>query len=399
MQINPTRRKYSELTDFSAKATAEYNRLRAERDFCLKFMDFHRKIYSTSKANTNFHSNIVCDIERMVWKSKGISKGITVKFNVTKDVSKPFNTKSMFFIELALYPKNRIAIPIVKNGSWQRYDSLLKNGWVCKTYGLTSNLQIVAYLSKPDEVLARQRNVLGVDVNSKCFAISVISPEGKILHQSYLGKDIWVRRKHIFERKSILQSHEDKDVSGFARKLLGKTKRKEHDFIANRIGEVVRDITNLAIQYDAEIAIENLKRFSPKGKKFNREVMRIPFFTFKHNLIARCFDKHITLDIVDSWHTSKWCTRCGAVGKGHNPSNYSLFKCKCGLVVNSDRKASVAVAVKSLLERRSHSSNQTDFYQISNRRVSINGLVHSDDVVNEVAVQHISQPIMEYHNL
>ena len=272
----------------------------------------------------------------------------------------------------------------------------LKNGWICKTYGLTSDLQIVAYLSKPEEVPIRQRNMLGVDVNSKCFAISVVSPEGKILHQSYLGKDIWVRRKRIFERKSILQSHKDKG-SGYARKLLGKTKRNEHNFVANRIGEVVRDITNLAIQYDADIAIEKLKRFSSKGKKFNREVMRIPFYTFKKNLIARCFDKHITLDIVDSWHTSKWCSHCGAVGKGHSSSNYSLFNCRCGQVVNSDRKASLAVAVKSLLERRDTSNRKP--FQISNRRVSINGLVHSDDVVNEVAVQHISQPMLEYHAL
>ena len=359
-------------------------------------MDFHRKVYSTSKSITSFNVQIICEIERSVWRSKDISKGITVKFNVPRNC-KSFSTKSMSFVKLGIYPRNTIAIPIIKNGNWQRYGALLNKGWICKTYGLTSDLQIVAYLSKPDEVLARQRNVLGVDVNSKCFAISVVSPEGKVLRQGYLGKDIWVRRKHIFERKSVLQSHKDNDGSGFARKLLGKTKRKEHDFVANRIGEVVRDITNLAIQYNADIAIENLKKFSPKGKKFNREVMRIPFFTFKQNLIARCFDKHITLDIVDSWHTSKWCTHCGAVGKGHSPSNYSLFKCKCGQIVNSDRKASVAVAVKSLLERRD-TLNQKPF-QISNRRVSINGLVRSDDVVNEVVVQHISQPIMEYHTL
>jgi len=68
-------------------------------------------------------------------------------------------------------------------------------------------------------------------------------------------------------------------------------------------------------------------------------VMRIPFYAFRRNLEARCFDKGITLNIADSWHTSKWCSRCGAVGKSHDAANYSLFGCKCGLVVNSDRKA------------------------------------------------------------
>src|SRR5271157_5896771 len=82
LQINPTKRKYAELIGFSEKATAEYNRLRAERDFCSKFMDFHRKVYSTSKSITAFNVQVICEIERSVWRSKGISKGITVKFNV-----------------------------------------------------------------------------------------------------------------------------------------------------------------------------------------------------------------------------------------------------------------------------------------------------------------------------
>ena len=99
LQINPTKRKYAELEDFSDKATAEYNRLRAERDFCLKFMDFHRKVYSTSKSITSFNVQIICDIERSVWRSKGISKGITVKFNVPRNC-KTFSTKSMTFCQI-----------------------------------------------------------------------------------------------------------------------------------------------------------------------------------------------------------------------------------------------------------------------------------------------------------
>ena len=95
--------------------------------------------------------------------------------------------------------------------------------------------------------------------------------------------------------------------SEYANKALKGIKQNEHNFVKNRIGEVVRDITEMALQYDADISIENLKRFSPKGRKFNREVMRIPFFTFKKNLEQRCFDKKIMLNIIDAWHTSKFC--------------------------------------------------------------------------------------------
>jgi len=233
-------------------------------------------------------------------------------------------------------------------------------------------------------------NVLGIDINSKRFAITVLSPKGKVLHQDYFGKDIWVKRKQIFERKSKLQSYADRG-SEYAKKALGKIRRKEHNFVKNRIGEVVRDITNMALKYNADIAIENLHRFSPKGKRFNREVMRIHFFTFKKILEQRCFDKNIKLDIVDAWHTSKFCSRCGAIGNGHDSSNYTLFRCKkCGVVVNSDRNASKNVALKSLLERENTANPKT--FQISNRRVHVNGLMRPDDIGSlNVVVQQADQ--------
>ncbi|MEM3215774.1 MAG: transposase [Candidatus Micrarchaeaceae archaeon] len=386
-----TTAKYKILAEFAKNATIEYNRFREERDFCLRFMDFHKKVYAASKERTKFNSQIVCDLERAVWRSKGSSRnGITIKFNVPRNC-RTFDM-TMPFVEFGIFPRNRIAVPIKRNRDWQRYSDLLKNGWTCKTYGLTPNLQIVAYLSKDDVEMPQKKNILGVDVNSKCFAVSVISPEGKVLHQDYFGKDIWIRRKKIFERKSVLQSYADTG-SEYAKKALNRTKRNEHNFVKNRIGEIVRDITEMALHYDADIAIENLKRFNPKGKKFNREVMRIPFLTFKKNLEQRCFDKNIALNIVDAWHTSKFCSHphCGAVGKGHDSRNYALFRCrKCGVVVNSDRNASKNIALKSLLERKDITDHKP--FQISNRRVLVNGLFRPDEVgLPNVAVQHANQ--------
>jgi hypothetical protein len=120
--------------------------------------------------------------------------------------------------------------------------------------------------------------------------------------------------------------------------------------------------------------------------------MSIPFYQFKQLLVSRCFDKQIPLHIVDSYHTSKWCTHCGAVVDGHSSSNYSLFKCKCGQIVNSDRKASLAVAVKSLLERSSIQTITLEFFQISNRQVPVNGLLRSNEIGCIRAV-HVSQPL------
>ncbi|MBI2649422.1 MAG: IS200/IS605 family element transposase accessory protein TnpB [Thaumarchaeota archaeon] len=259
------------------------------------------------------------------------------------------------------------------------YNRILAEREGCKTYGLTPSLEIVAYLSKEDKENTQRRNLLGIDINAKHLAVGVVSPAGRILYQTYFGKQMWVRRKHLMERRSILQS------IGAKRKL-ERLKTKESDFVFTNLGQTVREIIILAKRFDADIAIEKLRRFSHKGRRFNRTVMRIPFYKLKQILQARCFDNNITLNMVNPWHTSKWCSRCGAVGSRHDRANYSMFRCTaCGLLVNSDRKASVAIAVKALLERSGFTNHKT--LQISHRRALVMGLMKaSDEAGLQVAV-------------
>ena len=121
----------------------------------------------------------------------------------------------------------------------------------------------------------------------------------------------------------------------------------------------------------------------------------MPFWKFREILASRCFDKNITLNIVDSWHTSKFCSHCGAVARnGHSSANYALFRCKeCGVVVNSDRNASRNIALKCLLERNEHIFNKSVSFQISNGSGLVNAhKVLSDEVgLPNVAVQHAYQ--------
>jgi IS605 OrfB family transposase len=383
LQTLATKSKNNRLNEFIDKALNEYNRLLSEREGCKRFMEFHHKTLSTCKANTSFNIQIVCSLIRDAWKKKTDKvNGLAVKFNVPRNC-KTFRTKSNFFVDLGVYPRNRIAIPIKQNRNYQRFQDLINNGWVCKTFGLTTDLQIVAYLSK-DKEIPQRKNIMGIDINAKYFAISIISPKGKVLYQTYLGKHIWIRRKKIMERRAKLQSMN-------AKRKLKRIKNYERNFIKTNLGQVVREIIKLAIKYDADIAIEKLKRFKPIGRRANKIIMRVPFYKFKQILEQRCFDNNIKLNIVDSWHTSKWCSHCGAVADGHS-SNYSLFKCKCGQIVNSDRKSSLAIAVKSLLERK-HISNPDISVQISKRRVLVSGLLRPNAVGSLCSVNHSYQPM------
>nr|MDO8098463.1 zinc ribbon domain-containing protein [Candidatus Njordarchaeota archaeon] len=398
LQTDATRRKAAILKEFSDEATYVANYLLRRRR-SKHPMDFHREAHQACKEATGFNSQVICDIERSVARSKGKTvKTITVKFNVPRNC-RTFNTKSRFFVEFGLYPGRRVAVPLQENENLRRYTSLVRAGWACKTYGLTSGGGIVAFLSKEEEALPMRQSVVGVDVNSKCFAATLLTQDGRVLKQLYFGKDIWVRRKKIMLRRERLQSLADQG-SHRARRSLHSVNTKEGNFVRNRVGEVVRDITNLAKKFEAGIAVEALTRFAPKGKKYNREVLRMPFNLFKRNLEARCLDKDIDLKDLDPWHTSKWCSHCGALAaSGHSSKNYAIFKCPCcGQVVNSDRKASLAVAVKSLLVRRKNeeTSERRDFFQFTSRPVPVNGLLRSDEGAGFGAVRHMPAP-MESH--
>jgi IS605 OrfB family transposase len=320
-----------------------------------------------AKTKYGFNVQVVCALARGLAKTKGdYVNGVTVKFNVPRNC-KTFRTKGFFFVELGVYPRKRVAIPVRKNRNWDRFSGLLGNGWTCKTYGLTPSLEIVAYLSKGNAPLAPRRNILGTDINAKNFAYTVLTTEGRMLAQGYLGQNIWVRKRHFEERRALLQSLN-------ALKKLKRMRHRQRNCVKTNIGQMVREIVLLAKRYDADISVERLTRFKPKGRKFNRKAMTIPFHLFRRILEGRCFDNGITLNRVDPYHTSKWCTRCGAVGKGHDGGNYALFRCRqCGLTVNADRKASLAVAAKALLERRDLPNQE--FLQISGRRVPVSGLV------------------------
>jgi hypothetical protein len=166
------------------RSRPETNLLLTERTQYSSFNSFWKAIGRETKKRSGFNIQVICDLVRSVWKKqKGCSNvnGTTVKFNVPRNC-KTFKTAAFFFVELGLRPRNRIAVPIKKNLNFIRFESLIKDGWTCKTFGLTPSLEICAYLSKEKEIL-RRRNVMGIDINNKNFAYTVLTPEGEILKQ------------------------------------------------------------------------------------------------------------------------------------------------------------------------------------------------------------------------
>jgi len=365
----------------------------------------HHLTYPNIRKTSFLPSDIVQEARKDVWaKRRTVKDGFkrcSLRLNkrwfklVSSERGNPC-------FKITYTPRKTFTVPVKLDNQLKRFDSFLDGGWSFSNISLLADGRIAVVLEKEfPEPEDNRRFVIGVDAGSSTLAaVTVFDTEtSKVAKQLYFGRDVAKRQRRCFERRSKLQSHAD-NGSGKARKHLKKLGHKQRDFVKTRSGQVAKEIVNLAKSYCASIAIEKLGvegRRHKFNKKANKKINHIPYAKFREFLSSNCEQFGIPLQSVDAYHTSKWCPHCGAVNNGHHSSNYALYKCKrCGMVVNSDRKASLAVAVKSVLERTSQDLTEPCSVQISSTRVPVNGLIRPDAVGSSSAVQHIDHP-MESH--
>lgn len=375
--------------------------------------DLHHLTYSGIRKTSTLPSDIVQEARKDVWK---VRKHIRYngKFSINNG-SIRLNKRWFKFVKtergnpcfkITYSPHKTFTIPIKTDRQFQRFNSFVDDGWEFDNISLFVDGKVSVVLEKEfEEPSDNKRYTLGIDIGSSTLAcVSIYDIKtSKVVRQLYFGRDVAVRQRRYSERRDKLKSLAD-NGSHRAIQHLRKLGRKQFNFVKTRSGQIAKEIVKLAVKYDAYISIEKLKRLRGRrgqfNKKANRKINRIPYGKFIEFLKSDCKMFQVPLYEVDAYHTSKWCSKCGALNNGHYSGNYSLYKCrKCGQIVNSDRKASLAVAVKSVLERnKTHELTILSSIQISKTQVSVNGLLRSDDVVSEVAVQHKYQP-MECHSL
>ena len=353
-------------------------------------------------------SDIIQEARKDVWKNKKhvINNGFNGKLKF-KGCSIRLNKRWFKLIrskrgnpcfKITYSPSKSFVIPIRTDRQFQRFNSFLEDRWIFDNISLLKDGRVSIVFEKefPKQEI-NQRYAIGIDMGSSTLASTTIFDikTSKIVKQLYFGRDVAIKQRKYLERRAKLQSLADK---GFhrAKKGLEKLKNKQFNYVKTRSGQIAKEIVKLAKLYDAYISIEKLENLiGRKGqfsKKSNEKINHIPYGKFKEFLKSNCKMLQVPLYEVDAYHTSKWCPCCGAVNNGHHSGNYALYKCKCGLIVNSDRKASLAIAIKSVLERKTHSLTNLSSIQISKTQVPVNGLLRSDEVDKEVAVQHLNQP-------
>jgi IS605 OrfB family transposase len=188
-------------------------------------------------------------------------------------------------------------------------------------------------------------------------------------------------------RRSKLRSRADRG-SRRAKKALRRLRRYEDNFVTTRCWQVAHEIVAIAGEYNAYIAIEDLKHLNRArgNRRGNRKAKRMPYRKFRVALESVGGQKHRLVESVYPRGTSHICSRCGSVGTRTKP----VFRCPgCGNVVNDDRNASVNIAIRAGLKRPGF-FRDSDTAQYPGGNLPVNARTRAHDGVGLWCLQHVN---------
>jgi len=286
----------------------------------------------------------------------------------------------------------RIAIPIAMDGAYHRYKELLIEGYKTTFFRLNKD-RVHVVLKKGFPIKDNYDAVIGVDIGVKRLAtVSVIGKEGRVLKQLYFGQDVGDRQRDISLRRSKLQNYRDKG-SRYARKALRRLRKAEGNYTTTRCWQVAHEIVKLAEQYNAFIAVEDLKglKNAKANRKGNRKAKRMPYRRFRAALESVAGQSNRLVVAVHPRGTSHICSRCG--GKGVRKE--ATFKCpNCGYEANADRNASVNIAIRAGMN---HPKTKRFFAQFSDGNLAVNQGVLVHDEVGLRCLRHFQSSPRQAH--
>ena len=285
------------------------------------------------------------------------------------------NEKGMFVIAIAGYTKSkRVNLPVIQDGAYQRLAKNLVDGWDISSVLIFKNFRVQVLIKKEFDKPIEGKNVIGIDTNGNNIALSVYNIKSKkVLRHFYFGKEMFIKRIIIERRKSKLKSFADLG-SQKAFKSLKRLKRYEHNFIKDSCWKLAHKVIDLSRTYgNASIVVEDLYKLrtgrklgNSKGKRANKIINKIPYAKLFHSLTCLCEENIILFTKIDPYHTSKLCSRCGALNKSGKV--YKTYVClSCGLKIDRDNNASRNIC--KLFRERSILTNTS---QTSLNRVAVN---------------------------
>ncbi len=318
----------------------------------------HNKTYEVFRSKHSVASQLVVEATSYAWSIRKRRRKTTGSKDVGRCVVR-FDRRLLSFSEtkrsnpvLTLRTNSkRIALPVSRDGAYQRLQAHLSQGWKLTSIIMKRDQSLLVALSKETLGLLVRRNWLGVDINSPRIAVSIVSPGIDILRQMYFGKDISTRQFGFEKRRAFLQRYRDMVSRSKAGLKLRRLSRKQMNYVRAGIWLLANEVVRLAEAFNANIAVEKLRHLRKRRGEWiaasRRKVNRIPYGFLRYALKHVAERQRVLLVEVDPRYTSQACPSCGHTGKS-NWRGYSYFMCTaCGFEANRDRVASLNIALRA----------------------------------------------------
>lgn len=377
--FEPTNRKKTELSKLYSEHLACSKELFSiwKNNKEITRTSLHHLTYKNFRKKYRLSADLIISARTSVWNRRKICeeiKSIPIRFNSKLfriDKSKNGN----LIICFSGYTKyKRIALPVIQDGAYQRLAKNLVDGWNISSILIFKDFRVQILIKKDFEKPVESKNIIGIDTNGNNIAVSIYNPKKKkVLRHFYFGKEMFIKRKIIERRKSKLQSFADLE-SQKAFKSLKRLKRYEYNFIKDSCWKLAHKVIDLSKSYsNASVVVEDLKYLrtgrkigNSKGRKVNKIINKIPYGKLFHSLACLCEENFISFNKINPHHTSKFCSRCGALNKIGKV--YKTYVClSCGLKIDRDNNAS-----KNICKLFGERSIVTNVSQISPNRVAVN---------------------------
>jgi len=351
-----------------------------------------KMFYNEVKTGFMLHSQVANDLFKdaaPILNNGGNVGRVTVPFNIPRSGKFATTKNGNPVVSIAGLNGRRIVIPIARDGAYERFRQLERDGY-STTFFRFDGEHIFVTLKKEFDIPEEYDAIVGVDIGVDNLAtVSVIDRKGKLVRQLYLGQDVGHKVRDIGIRRSKLQAYADKG-SRYARQALRRLKRYETDYTRTRCYQVAHEIVEVAVRYNAFIAIEDLKHLNRArgNRKSNRKTKRMPYARLRLAIESVAGQNNVMVRAVNPKYTSQICSRCGMKGNRKGP----YFVCpNCGYEANSDRNASVNIAIRAGLIY--HTTTRFFRAQIPDRNLAVNPGDFVHDGIGTYCLQHyVSSP-------
>lgn len=310
-------------------------------------VELHSLTYYEHRQRFDVAAQLVCEARRYAW---GVRKTDQINRVIVRFDRRLFSIKATRRGNPTLSVRanhERMGLPIAQDGTWRRLQIHLGAGWVISSVIMRKDLKFLAVLQKDAPIQRPSPNVLGMDINAGSVAVTILSAEGRVLKQLYLGQDLARMQAKFERRRAKLQVHRDTHGRSKAGKKLKQLSRRQRNYTRTRCWQLAAELVKLANQFDAKITVERLKHLRKRknewSKRSRKIVNRIPYGFLRFALEHKGVQEGVGVKAVDARYTSQTCPRCGLVGKA-NRRNFHYFKCvRCGFEANADRVASLNI--------------------------------------------------------